>query len=302
MASARLPWFRFWVEDIYDPGLRRLSHAQRWLWVVAHAFARRSPEPGCLLLPTNDGQAPIKVSEEDLADAATMRVADVRRGVEALQALGILVWDENVGAMRIANWAESQFDSDGSTTARVRAHRTRKQRASPPTGNADETFQERAPKRFITPDETFQHGPGERSRNGNETPASRALAREPEPEPDIPPGDAAAPRAAEALPNGSTSGATQRLVAGYVAACEHRPPGAVLGALSKQVKRLVDQGFAEPDIAAAVEHVRREGLGPTAVHNVINELLNADAGRRRGGHVEDDEPLYPPGDYRRFRG
>ena len=301
MSSSRLPWFRFWVEDIHDPGLRRLSHTHRWLWVVAHAFARRSPTPGYLLLPANDGQSPIKVSEEDLADAATMRVADVRRGVQALQGLGILVWDEHVGAMRIANWPERQFDSDRSTE-RVRAHRARRQRSTgtdpPVAGNDNETLRDVPPERFSNADTTVSNGV-------DETLLSRARATDTdtETEKDIPPGDAAAPRAAEAPPNGTTTGATQRLVAGYVAACPHRPPQAVLGALAKQVKRLVDQGFAEPDIAAAVDHVRREGLGPTALHNVINEQLNADPGpRRRGGHVEDDEPLYPPGDPRRFVG
>jgi hypothetical protein len=45
-----LSWFKFYVEAIDDQKLWCRPPAERWLWTVLMAMARRSPEPGVLLI------------------------------------------------------------------------------------------------------------------------------------------------------------------------------------------------------------------------------------------------------------
>ena len=46
MPRVARPWFRFYVEAMRDPKMRRLSPAERWLWVAVLAACRESWIPG----------------------------------------------------------------------------------------------------------------------------------------------------------------------------------------------------------------------------------------------------------------
>lgn len=106
MPPRKQPWFRFYVEAIWDLKIRSLSPAHRWLWVAVLAMARSSPQPGILLLTE---RVPVKVS--DLADAALLKSSEVTKGLVALEDLGLIAKDAS-GAWAVVRWAERQFESD----------------------------------------------------------------------------------------------------------------------------------------------------------------------------------------------
>lgn len=101
------PWFRFYVEAMWDRKLRRLTPSYRWLWVCVLAVARSSPAPGVLLV--GEGQP---AEPDDLADAAALRPGDVRGGMVAFEKAGMVDRDPESGAWRVAMWDERQFEGD----------------------------------------------------------------------------------------------------------------------------------------------------------------------------------------------
>lgn len=140
MAPPRKPWFRFYVEAVHDRKLRRLTPAQRWLWVAVLAAARQSPVPGVLLV--GEGQP---MDAVDLADYAAMPVKDIEKTLPAFEKAGMLT---NDGAWRVTNWNERQFESDCST------ERTGKHRAMQRQRNDDATFHQRSKNGDGTADRT----------------------------------------------------------------------------------------------------------------------------------------------------
>lgn len=131
-------WLRLYTEIRNDRKLRRLSPAQRWLWVVILTIAKESPEPGSLLL--SEG---VPVTVEDLADDAAIPVDEVQQGIEAFITQKML--EQIDGVWRLVNWDKRQFSSD-SSTERVRRHRQKKQE--------NETLQKRYNEVSETPPET----------------------------------------------------------------------------------------------------------------------------------------------------
>jgi hypothetical protein len=103
------PWFRFYVEAVRDRKLRRQPPAVRWLWVVVLAVARQSPVPGYLMLAEG-----AEITEEDLADEAAIKLADVKTGIQSFKDLEMLAWDENLRTWYVINWDERQFEGDHS--------------------------------------------------------------------------------------------------------------------------------------------------------------------------------------------
>lgn len=147
MPPAKQPWFRFYVEATTDRKLRRLTPAQRWLWVAVLAAGKQSPRAGWLMLTERE-----RFTTEDLADLAGMRGKDVDEGLARMSELGLLEEDDTVGALRIVAWAKRQYDSDD-VTARTRKHRSGNgHEPDPPSndgtlhqrsGNGEGTFRER---------------------------------------------------------------------------------------------------------------------------------------------------------------
>ena len=131
-------WLRLYTEIRSDRKLRRLSPAQRWLWVVILTIAKESPRPGCLLL--SEG---VPVTVEDLADDAAIPLDEVKSGVEAFMSQKMLGQSGDVYCL--VNWDKRQFVSDGSTE-RVQKHRQKKRQ--------NETLQKRFSAVTETPPET----------------------------------------------------------------------------------------------------------------------------------------------------
>lgn len=123
------PWFRFYVEAFHDPKLRRLTAAQRWLWVAILGAARKSCRPGYLLVSESQ-----PMDQHDLADLAAMQLRDVRRALPLFEQSGMIEQDPDSGAWRVTRWSERQYESDD-VTKRTRKHRS---------NVTDETFQRRS--------------------------------------------------------------------------------------------------------------------------------------------------------------
>ena len=128
MAPRPKPWFRFYTEALHDRKLRRLTPAQRWLWVAILCIARQSPLPGFLVLSER-----LCMHDADIADLAGMPVRDVTKAMPMFEALGMLQRDRKLDCWHVANFLERQYESDVSTP------RTRKARSK----NGDGTAMER---------------------------------------------------------------------------------------------------------------------------------------------------------------
>lgn len=133
MAPPRKPWFRFYAEACHDRKLRRLTPAQRWLWVAVLAAASQSPIRGYLLVSERE-----PMGAEDLADLAAMPVRDVAAALPLFEKVGMLHHDEAVDAWCVTNWDARQFESDSST------ERSGKHRAMQRARNGDATLHQRS--------------------------------------------------------------------------------------------------------------------------------------------------------------
>lgn len=127
MPRPKRPWFRFYVEATRDTKLRRLTPAQRWLWVSVLAAARESCIPGWLMLSER-----MSLTDADLADLAGMKEKDVSVGMTAMEELGLIEMDSDLGAWCVPKFAERQFESDD-VTARTAKHRSQHGRKNVPT-------------------------------------------------------------------------------------------------------------------------------------------------------------------------
>lgn len=157
MPPRKQPWFRFYVEAIWDRKLRRLPVAHRWLWVTVLSVAKSSPVPGTLLL--SEGEPMLA---GDIADAAALPEKDVTKGLHAFLSLGLIHIDTNSDAYVVTRWKERQFESDTSSqrTAKHRSNEHPKNGDVTPPENRDqrhisETEKPLAPKTARKPDPLF---------------------------------------------------------------------------------------------------------------------------------------------------
>lgn len=134
------PWFRFYVEAMRDPKMRRLTPAQRWLWVAVLSAARESCEPGRLVIAER-----VPMTESDLADYAGMRRPEIMDGLALMIELGMLADDD--GTLVVPAWNDRQYESDD-TTKRTRKHRggTTLERSEAVPGNSVGTDQRQRQK------------------------------------------------------------------------------------------------------------------------------------------------------------
>jgi hypothetical protein len=117
MSRPARPWFRFYVEAMRDPKMRRLAPAQRWLWVAILAAARESCRPGYLMVSEFHG-----FENADLADYAGMTPKAVSDGAQLLESFGMISYDQDIHAWYVPAWNDRQFESDD-VTARTAKHR-----------------------------------------------------------------------------------------------------------------------------------------------------------------------------------
>lgn len=120
------PWFRFYVEALSDRKLRRLTPAQRWLWVAVLGAARQSCIPGYLMVSERE---PMDAS--DLADIAAMTVKDVEVALPKFEMAGMLTRNTDLNCWAVTAWDARQFESDD-VTARTTKHRTKERSNVPP--------------------------------------------------------------------------------------------------------------------------------------------------------------------------
>lgn len=107
-----------------DWKLRRLTPAERWLWVAVLAFARSSCVPGLLLVTENHA-----LTDDELAKYADVHRRVVTTGLSKMVEFGMLEKDGDQGVWRVCNWEERQWESDD-VRKRVATHRAKKEDGS----------------------------------------------------------------------------------------------------------------------------------------------------------------------------
>lgn len=70
------------------------------------------------------------------------------------------------------------------------------------------------------------------------------------------------------------------LVAEWIEHCDSRPPGRVVGQVSKELKGLLDEGIEPDRIRRALAEWNRKGLHPSTLPSVVHEISNRAVGSR----------------------
>lgn len=71
------------------------------------------------------------------------------------------------------------------------------------------------------------------------------------------------------------------LVAEWIDHCQQRPPGRVVGQVSKELKTLLDEGIEPERVRHALAEWNRKGLHPSALASVVHEVANRRTPPRR---------------------
>lgn len=79
----------------------------------------------------------------------------------------------------------------------------------------------------------------------------------------------------------------QVLVGEWIDHCQDRPPGRVVGQVSKELKTLLDEGIDPDRIRRALAEWNRKGLHPSTLASVVHEITNR-APASRGQQATDD--------------
>jgi hypothetical protein len=66
----------------------------------------------------------------------------------------------------------------------------------------------------------------------------------------------------------------QTLVGEWIDHCDERPPGRVIGQVSKELKSLLDEGISPDRVRAALAEWNRKGLHPSTLASVVHEITN----------------------------
>ena len=74
----------------------------------------------------------------------------------------------------------------------------------------------------------------------------------------------------------------QTLIAEWIEHCEQRPPGRVVGQVSKELKALLDEGIEPERVRAALAEWNRKGLHPSTLASVVHEITNRRPAQRKG--------------------
>jgi hypothetical protein len=80
---------------------------------------------------------------------------------------------------------------------------------------------------------------------------------------------------------------TQALVAEWIDHCPERPPGRVIGQVSKELKALLDEGIDPIKVRAALAEWNRKGLHPSTLASVVHEITNRRPGSARQQETDD---------------
>lgn len=115
MPRKAMPWFRFYVETVGDPKIRRIPFEKRWIWAAVLSAARESPMPGWLYIAEN-----VPMTFQELADYAGCPVKLIGPTLTLMADLAMI---ETVGGViHVINFDARQPESDN-VTARTQKHR-----------------------------------------------------------------------------------------------------------------------------------------------------------------------------------
>jgi hypothetical protein len=127
--------------------------------------------------------------------------------------------------------------------------------------------------------------------DGSRAPAHRAISNEiapiPEPKP-VPATPAQAARTEQA-----TTATAGTLVAEWIRACRKRPPDRVIGQISAELKKLLDEGQETDDIRAGLEQWRIAAKHPSTLASFVNGITNGGGGTSEQGHQTFRNPADP---------
>lgn len=79
----------------------------------------------------------------------------------------------------------------------------------------------------------------------------------------------------------------QTLVAEWIDHCKDRPPGRVIGQVSRELKAMLDEGVDPTRLRAALAEWNRKGLHPSTLASVVHEITNR-APAARGQQATND--------------
>lgn len=70
------------------------------------------------------------------------------------------------------------------------------------------------------------------------------------------------------------SSGAQALIGEWIDHCRHRPPGAVVGQVSRQIKALLAEGIPADDVRRGLAAWHGKGLHPATLPSVVHEVMN----------------------------
>lgn len=72
---------------------------------------------------------------------------------------------------------------------------------------------------------------------------------------------------------------SQTIVGEWIDRCKKRPPGNVIGQISKQIKTMLDEGVAPDDIRRGLADWMFKDVHPSVLPSLVNSAMNASGGR-----------------------
>jgi hypothetical protein len=87
---------------------------------------------------------------------------------------------------------------------------------------------------------------------------------------------------------GDADASAQTLIGEWIDHCPTRPPGRVIGQLSKEVKALLDEGQPYEDVRAGLAAWHSKGLHPSTLASVVHETRTARPSTTRSTRVDEN--------------
>ena len=246
-----------------DPDIRRAGADAEHLYIRSLAHAKA-------------GQTDGFIGDFDL-EVVAVGMKLVAKRVANLEKVGL--WIKAEGGWNIRNWSKWNMTGD-----EIASDKSRKRNAAMVTNHArwhvaegkkdrnctlcfpDEASLQRSVERIATP--IAQGSLSEVKRSEVKSELSQSEVNVPS---DV---------AIAMPPAGATS--AQTLIAEWISHCEERPPGRVVGQVSKELKAMLDEGIGYERVRAGLAEWNRKGLHPSTIASVVHEVANKKTKPRNG--------------------